>query len=282
MLMNVAGTGHSCIGWLPHGRAFTIIDKKRFAEEVLPCYFHCQIKFTSFQRKLCTYGFLRLPCSKDGVNPNVSYYHEKFLRGQPELMEMIPRTRLKRHSMRRALDPNSQPNFSGMMVLPDAAKEIGGDSSGLKTVGLADGHYGPPTMLASSQEIRNDSNSYGLTRYSQGFNGHATFDCTSDLDRHSHSAKLLPPLEASRPFFGPTKLVTHDTPPCEISVIVRAQSPYVLERGLGSYASFDDFDDSDGEESRNSLYSSRLCRPDDGQFESDASIQGAREAMSST
>jgi HSF-type DNA-binding len=244
MLMNVAGTGHSSVNWLPHGRAFVIHDKKRFAEEVLPCYFHCLGTFTSFQRKLCTYGFLRLPCSKDGVNPNVSYYHEKFLRGQPELMELIPRTRLKRHSMRRPLDPNSQPNFSGMMVLPDAPKEIWAVSAGLKTVGLTGNLYAPSTILASSQEMLNDCNSYGLTRNNPGFTRRGTFDGTSNLGRHGLAAQQLPPSEGSRPFYGPRKLVSNDAPPREISVVVRAQSPFVLERGLRNYASFDDFDDS--------------------------------------
>jgi hypothetical protein len=190
------------------------------------------------------YGFLRLPCSKDGVNPNVSYYHEKFLRGQPELMELIPRTRLKRHSMRRPLDPNSQPNFSGMMVLPDAPKEIWAVSAGLKTVGLTGNLYAPSTILASSQEMLNDCNSYGLTRNNPGFTRRGTFDGTSNLGRHGLAAQQLPPSEGSRPFYGPRKLVSNDAPPREISVVVRAQSPFVLERGLRNYASFDDFDDS--------------------------------------
>lgn len=39
------------ISWLPHGKGFVILDKKRFGDEVLPKHFK-QSKFTSFTRKL--------------------------------------------------------------------------------------------------------------------------------------------------------------------------------------------------------------------------------------
>jgi HSF-type DNA-binding len=240
MLMNVAGAGHSSFGWLPHGRAF-FIDKKLFAE-VLPCYFHVR-QFTAFQRKLYAYGFLKLPCSQDGVNPNVSYYHEKFLRGKPELMELMPRTRLTRHSMRRALDPNSQPNFSGMMLLPDSAS--------LKTAGLTDHDYASSTILYVSPELRSNRDSFGLVITDPTLTRRGTFEATrtSNLSRRDLT---LPHSEASRPFYGPVKPVSNDATPREISFVVRAQSPHVLERGLRNYPSFD-FDEADDEESRNSL-----------------------------
>jgi hypothetical protein len=38
--------------WLPHGRGFVILDKKRFSNEVMPKYFSRKAKFTSFTRKL--------------------------------------------------------------------------------------------------------------------------------------------------------------------------------------------------------------------------------------
>ena len=40
------------ITWLPHGRGFVILQKKRFANEVMPKYFNKKSKFTSFTRKL--------------------------------------------------------------------------------------------------------------------------------------------------------------------------------------------------------------------------------------
>lgn len=47
------------ITWLPHGKGFTIVDKKRFAEEVLPKNFK-KSKFTSFTRKLNRWSFVRV------------------------------------------------------------------------------------------------------------------------------------------------------------------------------------------------------------------------------
>ena len=40
------------ITWLPHGRGFVILQKKRFANEIMPKYFNKKSKFTSFTRKL--------------------------------------------------------------------------------------------------------------------------------------------------------------------------------------------------------------------------------------
>jgi hypothetical protein len=38
--------------WLPHGKGFAILDKKRFSNEVMPKFFSRKAKFTSFTRKL--------------------------------------------------------------------------------------------------------------------------------------------------------------------------------------------------------------------------------------
>lgn len=41
------------IAWLPHGKGFVILEKKRFAQDVMPKYFqNKQSKFTSFTRKM--------------------------------------------------------------------------------------------------------------------------------------------------------------------------------------------------------------------------------------
>jgi hypothetical protein len=42
----------SIVCWLPHGKGFVILDKKRFQNEVMPKYFRRKGKFTSFTRKL--------------------------------------------------------------------------------------------------------------------------------------------------------------------------------------------------------------------------------------
>ncbi len=69
------------ISWLPHGQGWIILDKQRFAEEVLPNYFEKKSKWTSFTRKLNRWNFTRVTRG-DEVG---SYYHPLFQRGKTEL-----------------------------------------------------------------------------------------------------------------------------------------------------------------------------------------------------
>jgi hypothetical protein len=45
--------------WQPHGRAFVVHDPKRFVRQIMPRFFR-QHKYSSFQRQLNLYGFMRL------------------------------------------------------------------------------------------------------------------------------------------------------------------------------------------------------------------------------
>jgi hypothetical protein len=53
-----SSTDGPAITWLPHGRAFTIIDKDKFMAEIAPVYF-VQTKIRSFTRQLNLWGFKR-------------------------------------------------------------------------------------------------------------------------------------------------------------------------------------------------------------------------------
>ncbi|KAK1745379.1 hypothetical protein QTG54_003303 [Skeletonema marinoi] len=44
------------VTWLPHGRAFRILDKDTFMKEVVPMFFN-QTKIRSFNRQLHLWGF---------------------------------------------------------------------------------------------------------------------------------------------------------------------------------------------------------------------------------
>eukprot|EP00579_Thalassiosira_antarctica_P005667 CAMPEP_0201880834 /NCGR_PEP_ID=MMETSP0902-20130614/11315_1 /ASSEMBLY_ACC=CAM_ASM_000551 /TAXON_ID=420261 /ORGANISM="Thalassiosira antarctica, Strain CCMP982" /LENGTH=659 /DNA_ID=CAMNT_0048408915 /DNA_START=177 /DNA_END=2156 /DNA_ORIENTATION=+ len=64
------------ITWLPDGKGFIILQKRKFALDVMPHYFK-HSKFTSFTRKLNRWGFSRV-----SRGPEMgAYYHKLFQRG---------------------------------------------------------------------------------------------------------------------------------------------------------------------------------------------------------
>jgi len=64
------------ITWLPHGKGFIILQKRKFALDVMPLYFK-HSKYTSFTRKLNRWGFNRV-----SRGPEMgAYYHKYFQRG---------------------------------------------------------------------------------------------------------------------------------------------------------------------------------------------------------
>lgn len=69
------------IAWLPHGKGFTILEKKRFAAEVMPKYFSNRAKYTSFTRKLNRWNFTRVTRGPE----TGAYYHPLFQRDCPHL-----------------------------------------------------------------------------------------------------------------------------------------------------------------------------------------------------
>lgn len=75
------------IAWMPHGRAFKIVDKERLMTDVLPKYCVSK-KYESFSRQLNGWGFKKL--HQTGPD-NGCWYHECFLRNHPEITCLIPR-----------------------------------------------------------------------------------------------------------------------------------------------------------------------------------------------
>jgi hypothetical protein len=73
-------TNADAITWLPHGKAFIIINRQKFANMVLPKYFR-KTKYTSFTRKLNRWNFTRVT-----RGPELgAYYHEFFQRNSESL-----------------------------------------------------------------------------------------------------------------------------------------------------------------------------------------------------
>mmetsp|Transcript_41673 Transcript_41673/g.63090 ORF Transcript_41673/g.63090 Transcript_41673/m.63090 type:complete len:394 (-) Transcript_41673:185-1366(-) len=94
------------ITWLPHGRAWKMLNRKAFEEKVIPMYFrHC--RYASFMRQVNGWGFNRIARGPD----TNAYYHEMFLRGMPELCENIRRPTEKPAMKTYALSVAQTPDF---------------------------------------------------------------------------------------------------------------------------------------------------------------------------
>ncbi|KAL7490536.1 hypothetical protein ACHAWT_000107 [Skeletonema menzelii] len=102
------------VAWLPHGRAFSVLDKDKFMKEVVPVFFN-QTKIKSFNRQLHLWGFRRIGRDKQ------VWYHENFLRGVPAYMERLVRTKIKGNSVDSR--DGRHPHFDDMPPLPNCHKE---------------------------------------------------------------------------------------------------------------------------------------------------------------
>jgi len=68
-----SGRHTDIVAWLPGGKAFIVLDKKRFAIEILPHYFK-ESQYTSFTRKLSRWKFTRV-----SRGPYMgAYFHKNF------------------------------------------------------------------------------------------------------------------------------------------------------------------------------------------------------------
>jgi hypothetical protein len=101
------------ISWLPHGRAFRVLNPKLLVKELLPVYFN-QSRYSSFQRQLHMYNFQRITQGLD----KGAYHHPYFLRGEPNLCMKMHRTRINGKGTRKPANPEVEPNLLAMTPLP--------------------------------------------------------------------------------------------------------------------------------------------------------------------
>jgi len=113
------------IQWLPHGRAFQVIDADTFVETVLTRTCR-QTKWESFRRQLNLYGFGRITRGPDAG----SIYHELFLRYHPELCLYMQRvgvgSAVKGEKVTAYMEPNLHdfpPVKKPNVVLDDSGEE---------------------------------------------------------------------------------------------------------------------------------------------------------------
>merc|ERR1712187_277215 len=110
------------VKWSNTGRSFIIINKDKFAKEVLPNYFKHN-KINSFIRQLNNFGFKKLTGLQEGsmryTNNSLEYEHEYFVQGQPELLEKIVKAprKTKPECSRRRLGSEAEqiPNRPSIM-----------------------------------------------------------------------------------------------------------------------------------------------------------------------
>ena len=95
------------VSWQPHGKSFLIHDREKFVREVMPKYFK-QTRFSSFQRQLNLYGFVRV--ERTGPD-HKSYYHERFLRDEPQLVETMGRSKRESGATFVNWTPKPEPDF---------------------------------------------------------------------------------------------------------------------------------------------------------------------------
>lgn len=108
MLEDAEGQGFTCVvSWQPGGRSFNVHDQLRFSNFIMQAYFS-QTKYKSFQRQLNIYGWKKVQ-----LGPNKGgYEHKHFVRGQPELCDLIIRKKDLRPRGREQQQTESSPLLS--------------------------------------------------------------------------------------------------------------------------------------------------------------------------
>eukprot|EP00956_Cyclotella_meneghiniana_P037234 scaffold135711_cov77-Cyclotella_meneghiniana.AAC.6 len=105
-----------CIHWLPDGNLFSISDKKKFAEEILP-KLDGHAKFTSFTRRLKRWGFSRI-----SSGPQIgAYQNPDFIKDEPERVRNIKYMHYKPMSLTAAQEQNANSLATKMNVTSGGA-----------------------------------------------------------------------------------------------------------------------------------------------------------------
>lgn len=86
--------------WLPHGRAWKIINQDKFETGLLGKHFE-HGNMSSFMRQVNGWDFRRVVKGAD----EQSYYHELFLRGMPHLCRCMTRTKASKKELRALCSP---------------------------------------------------------------------------------------------------------------------------------------------------------------------------------
>lgn len=114
-------SNHGAIAWLPHGKSFVIVDRKTFADEVLPRYFR-KSKYTSFTRKLNRWNFARVTRGPEMG----SYHHEYFQRDNESLCtQMYCKNERAKFATRKEKDGSAETCSSSVFVTSGGTSDVG-------------------------------------------------------------------------------------------------------------------------------------------------------------
>ena len=204
---------HHVIRWLPHGRAWKVVDEGLFLNEVAPKFFSFS-KYQSFVRQVTGWQFRRKTSGKDSN----SYYHELFMRGRPHLIRFMERETIGEAKNKYKGDDNQDPDLyelSKKFPLPETAtstcttsgssqqqrKQQQQDRSGKLEACLGEGPGGEGCEYITNQylESNNPSQSqsgyqhqhYQSDHYQQRMNPHAAI--IGPASRQDTSWSYTPP-----------------------------------------------------------------------------------------
>jgi len=107
-----SSTDNSSISWNPKGTFFIIHDPIRFSEEITPKIFRTRT-YSSFTRQLKIYDFKRVADME--YFKDQAYYHELFLRSEPELCRKMKRISVvKQKKIPKVGETKDTDNFDSM------------------------------------------------------------------------------------------------------------------------------------------------------------------------
>jgi len=94
--------GNGVMSWLPNGKAFVILNPKKFTLEVLPKYFQ-RSEYSSFTRKLYYWGFRKII----NTSEENAFEHDLFVRGDYSLCKMMRAGRINTNKISDSISVNA-------------------------------------------------------------------------------------------------------------------------------------------------------------------------------
>ncbi|KAL7530485.1 hypothetical protein ACHAWF_003396 [Thalassiosira exigua] len=205
-MLSDAANYHAVV-WMPHGRAFKVLDKEALVASIFARYSISCTKYESFSRQLNAWGFKRLYQSGPDLG---CFYHECFLRGMPDLTCLILRLSPNTNTGKTTPYPAGEPNFyhiSQMYPLPpdpatattnDAASEGGDDAADASSAEISAPADNPPRHRPSSLGDGHGAATSALASYGQREYHHPS---SSAIVHPSPSSMPMHP-EAANPYYA--------------------------------------------------------------------------------